>query len=160
MIVFFFGSGIFLILGVIAILLLGLSHAFAVWVVENAVTIGIILLIIHIFYSLGVISELSKNVGFLLGVVLGLLFALPQIFVVTTGYHYLMWNIEVEGFGGAILDIAVCWGIYFVASNLWNRLVIRNGAGPAGAIFLTLLHCGISVFFLYMFITYPSSSMT
>ncbi len=156
-VVFFFGSSFFLILGVIAILLFGLSHFFAVWVIENAVVIGIILLVFHVFYSFGVICELSKNMGnILLGSALGLLFSVPQIFVVTNGYHYLMWNIEVEGFGCAILDIAVCWGIYFVASNLWNRFMIRNGTGPIGAILLTLLHACISGFFIYTFSTYPS----
>lgn len=157
MIVFIFGSGIFLVLGIIAIMLFGLSHAFAVWVFENAFVIGIVLLVVHIFYSLGIICELSKNMGVILGVALGLLFAVPQIPVMITGYQYLVWNIGIEGFGGAILDIAVCWGIYFASGNIWNRLVIRNGAGPVRSILLTLIHCGISGFFLYMFVTYPSA---
>lgn len=152
---FFFGGGILIALGVILMVMLALGGTFAVWLLEHALTIGILLLVLHIFYTISTVYSLQNNTGSFFGsLILSALHSIPPIFVVTTGYQYLLIEIKKSGTVSGLIDIAVCWGIYLLADRIWNKLVIKGHAQGFGSTLLTLLHFAVSCFFIVAFSTY------
>ncbi len=154
MIIFFIGNGLFILIGILLLILLAAGSAAAVWMVEHAVGVGVVLLIFWIFNTVGIILNLRGNTRrSAYSAVLGMIHALPQIPAVVVGYQYLTRQIKCVGIGEAILDFAVCMGIYLAAGAIWKNVVVRDKAGPAAAIFLSVVYLGISAFFIIAFAT-------
>lgn len=141
--------------------ILGLQASFVVWLTENALVIGIVLLTIWILYSISIIHSMHSTTGNLLfSLMCGLLHSIPPVFTILTGYQYLLRYLEnaishSDSTWGAIdtfIEIAVVSSVYLFVENKWYKLVIKDCASSMRAFGLTLLQVIINGFFIFAFL--------
>ncbi len=154
MIIFFFGTGFLWLLGGALLLLVLLGGVAAQWLVEYALGVGVVLFVFWLAHGASVTTDLLRDRPRGLALSAAAAYCLPQVPVWLAGYDYLLREIEKVGTSSAVLDLAVCLGIYTGAGVIWERVVVRDHAGPVGTVALTLAHVCVSVFFLVTFYTY------
>ncbi len=154
MIIFFFGPGFLWLLGGGLLLLVLLGGELARWLVEYALGVGAVLLVFWLAHGIFVTKSLLRDKTRGLALTAAAAYCLPQVPVWIMGYDYLLREIEKVGTPSAVLDLAVCLGIYTGAGMIWERVVVRDRAGPVGTVALTLAHVCVSAFFLIEFCTY------
>lgn len=154
MIIFFFGTGFLWLLGGGLLLLVLIGGVAAQWLVEYALGVGIVLFVFWLAHGISVTASLLRDRPCGLALTAAAAYCLPQVPVWLAGYEYLLREIEKVGTSSAVLDLAVCLGIYTGAGIIWERVVVRDRVGPVGTVALTLAHLCASAFFLRAFYTY------
>lgn len=153
--IFIFGSEFFTALGMLLLILLLMGGAVAEWIVHYSVGIGIVLFLCWIVYAYRtVVSIHARGEGHKFSLVLGLLHTVPQIAVIASGYYYFTKLYSQEGAVSSVLDIIICFGVYAMVTAAWNKLVVQDKVAKWAAVVFSILHLGISIFFVVAFLIY------
>lgn len=149
MILFFFGNGIFVVLGIALLVAIALGGSVLTWLAENAVLIGILLLVIHCFYALGIGAYIYKCTLRVSVSIFGALFhCIPPVFVVISGYQSMLREAERFGITSAAFDVGIALAIYGAAELAWRKMVIQDHAKMFGAVTLSIIHFIFSIFMI------------
>lgn len=153
--IFLFNGGFFTFLGVLFLVLLAIGGAAAEWVVRYSIGVWIVLLLCWALYAYRTIISLhERHENSKFSLTLGLLYAIPQIAVIATGYYYFVRLVDEEGAVSSVLDILACFGVYALATIAWNKLVVQDKVTRWAAILFSIIHMSISIFFILAFLFY------
>lgn len=151
MIIFFFGSGLLTVFGVVLLVGLALGSTFAMWIMEHAALVGAILLALHICGAILYWSVLvNKTKRPILSVFVIAMRYIPPVIFVRQAYQYFLQNLETTSWGSAVLDIVVVLGIYWAVGLLWKNIANENKLGTIAVVLASIAHLVFSILMIWL----------